>query len=174
MTDRMPPNPPARLVLPSPFPYSFARGGESAVASSSSRTDVKQRLRYVQRVRDSKDFQRVYAGRQKVNTSTVIVCYSPNGMPLSRLGVSVGVKHGNAVRRNRIKRVFRAAFRAGAALLPRGFDYVLIPQSGVKEYSTAVVLASLTDAAKRIQARVNNAPKVSVETKKDTQGPQRT
>ena len=135
------------------------------MASGSSRAGVKQRLRYVQRVRDSKDFQRVYAGRQKVNTSNVIVCYSPNGLPLSRLGVSVGVKHGNAVRRNRIKRVFRAAFRGAAALLPAGLDYVLIPQSGVKEYSSAAVLASLTDAAKRIQSRLTSAPKAAA--KKD-------
>ena len=129
------------------------------MASSSSRAGVKQRLHAVQRVKDTKDFQRVYAGRQKVNTSTVIVCYSPNGLPLSRLGVSVGVKHGNAVRRNRIKRVFRAAYRAGAAALPGGYDYVLIPQTGVKEYSTAIVLAALSDAAKRIHARLNSAPK---------------
>jgi ribonuclease P protein component len=140
----------------------LAYGGEKTVASGPSlagpvdrsKDSSDQRLRPVQRVRDTKDFQRVYAGRQKVNTSNVIVCYSPNGLPHSRLGVSVGVKHGNAVQRNRIKRVFRAAFRQGRAHLPSGFDYVLIPQSGAREYSTAAMLASLTEAGKRVQARL--------------------
>ena len=115
-----------------------------------------QRLRPVQRVRDTKDFQKVYAGRQKVNTSSIIVCYSPNGLLHARLGVSVGVKHGNAVRRNRIKRVLRSAFRQGRASLPPGFDYVLIPQTGTREYAAATVLAALTDAGKRIQSRLKD------------------
>ena len=114
------------------------------------------RLRSVQRVRDTRDFQRVYAGRKKVSTSNVIVCYCPNGLTLARLGVSVGAKHGNAVRRNRIKRVFRAAFRLSQQRLPQGFDYVLIPQASVKEYTTAAVLEALNDAARRISKAVGS------------------
>jgi ribonuclease P protein component len=112
-----------------------------------------ERLRRAQRVRDSRDFQKVYASRQKIHAAGIIVCYLANGLPFSRLGLSVGSKHGNAVVRNRIKRVFRAAFRAGLKHLPIGFDYVLIPKDGAGEHSTATVLSALTDAGKKIEAR---------------------
>ena len=52
----------------------------------------------------------------------------PNGLPHSRLGLSVGKRiWKSAVRRNRIRRVFREAFRVRYDALPRGYDLVLIP-----------------------------------------------
>ena len=111
------------------------------------------RLRGAQRVRDSRDFQKVYASRQKVHATGIIVCYLANGLPFSRLGLSVGSKHGNAVVRNRIKRVYRAAFRAGARQMPAGFDYVLIPRDGSREHSTEAVLSALLEAGRKIEAR---------------------
>ncbi len=113
--------------------------------------DPRPTLHSVQRIRASAHFQRVYAARKSVNTSEVTVAYGPNGLGYSRLGVSVSTKHGNAVRRNRIKRVFRAAFREVRAALPVGFDYVLIPRKGVKEYATASMKKALLEAAKRIR-----------------------
>ncbi len=113
---------------------------------------LRPTLRAAQRVRASADFQRVYAARKSVNTPEVTVAYALNGLPHSRLGVSVGVKHGNAVRRARIKRVFRAAFREARAALPAGFDYVLIPRKGVTEYAMAAIKQALIDAAKRIRS----------------------
>jgi len=109
----------------------------------------KRRLSHAQRLHAPRDFERVYAGKQAVHASEVVVFYSPNGMQRARLGVSVSTKHGNAVRRNRIKRVFRAAYRQCQSILPQGFDYVLIPRKGVKEYSTALVAAALIKASKR-------------------------
>ncbi len=94
------------------------------------------RLRPHQRLRDPRDFQRVYAGQEALHGPTVVVFFRVNGLAFSRLGVSVGRKHGNAVRRNRIKRVLREAFRLSQRLLPSGFDFVLIPRRQVKEYRT--------------------------------------
>lgn len=108
-------------------------------------------LRAAQRVRAGSDFQRVYAARKSINAVAVTIAYGANGLAYSRLGVSVGVKHGNAVRRARIKRVFRAAFREARNDLPKGFDYVLIPRKGVREYVTSAVKKALVDSAKRIR-----------------------
>jgi ribonuclease P protein component len=110
----------------------------------------RERLSYSQRLHDPSDFQRVYAAQKSVKAPNVIVCFCPNGLPIPRLGVSVGKKFGNAVVRNRIKRVFRAAFRQSQHLLPPGFDYVLIPRHGVPEYRARDVLESLSGAASRI------------------------
>jgi len=95
----------------------------------------------------------VYAAQQAVRAPNLVVFVCPNGLQVARLGVSVSVKHGNAVRRNRIKRVLRAAFRQCRHLLPAGRDYVLIPRQGVENYTTAAVRATLVAMAPRIATR---------------------
>jgi ribonuclease P protein component len=51
----------------------------------------------------------------------------------SRLGIVVTRKIGNAVQRNRIKRVCREAFRTWPDLVPDGIDLVVIARQGADE-----------------------------------------
>jgi len=113
----------------------------------------RERLSYSQRLHDPKEFQTVYAAQTVIHAPKVVVFFCPNGARAARLGVSVGTKHGNAVRRNRIKRVFRAAFRQVQGLLPAGYDYVLVPRKGVKDYETAVIRAALEKMVKELRAK---------------------
>ena len=77
----------------------------------------------------SADFERTYAGRRSAQNATCRVVAAPNELPHSRLGLSVGKKYGNAVRRNRFKRLVREAFRLNRDKLPVGFDIVVIPRT---------------------------------------------
>jgi len=103
-----------------------------------------------QRLRDPAEFQRVYEAQEALHGPSMVIFFKPNGLAYSRLGVSVGRKHGNAVRRNRIKRVLREAYRRLQHHLPSGLDYVLIPRRGVKQYRTAEVLEILEGLARKI------------------------
>jgi len=107
-------------------------------------------LAHFQRLHEPKDFERVYAARKAVHTPSLVLFSCPNGLSFARLGVSVGSKHGNAVRRNRIKRVLRAAFRLSRHLLPPGNDYVLVPKRGAAECNTAAMCEVLERVARRL------------------------
>lgn len=55
------------------------------------------------------------------------VAVAPNGLEHARLGLSIGKRcWKGAVQRNRVRRVFREAFRTGLPELPPGIDIVLI------------------------------------------------
>jgi len=51
---------------------------------------------------------------------------APNNLNIPRFGVSVGRAIGNAVLRNRLKRLAREVFRLNQHQIPAGYDYILI------------------------------------------------
>jgi ribonuclease P protein component len=57
----------------------------------------------------------------------------------ARLGVVATKKIGNAVQRNRIKRLCRECFREWPELVPDGIDLVVIARSGAYELDLATV-----------------------------------
>ena len=90
------------------------------------------RFRREHRLVRGRDFQRVYREGSRARGSIMTVAAVPNGLPHPRLGLSVGrVVWKHAVRRNRVRRVLREAFRLELGALPPGVDLVLIPQKGV-------------------------------------------
>jgi ribonuclease P protein component len=74
------------------------------------------------------DFRRVYERRRSVSDGWLIVYACENGLPHLRLGLSVSRKVGGAVRRNRLRRLYREAFRLTRHEMPVGLDLVLIPR----------------------------------------------
>lgn len=80
------------------------------------------------RLRRRQDFQRAYRSGSRARGSILIVVAVENGGDGTRLGLSVGRKvWRHATRRNRVRRIFREAFRLEYESLPRGFDLILIP-----------------------------------------------
>src|SRR5207253_9192382 len=89
----------------------------------------KFRFRKAEHLRSPVDFRRVYARRCAASDAWLLVQACPNGLAFSRLGLSVSRKYGNAVKRNRLRRLYREAFRLSKHELPTGLDLVLIPRS---------------------------------------------
>ncbi len=81
-------------------------------------------------LRRPQDFRRVYDFRRSVSDGLLIVYAAPNGLAHLRLGLSVSRKVGQATYRNRLRRLYREAFRLTRHEMPAGLDLVLIPRGG--------------------------------------------
>ncbi len=88
---------------------------------------------YTEILNDNKDFLAIYR-KGKFSASKYSVIYvRPNGRPFNRLGITAGKKIGNAVHRNRAKRLIRLAYRFCEAELPVGIDVVIVARAAVCE-----------------------------------------
>jgi ribonuclease P protein component len=113
----------------------------------------RQRFRPAEHLRKPSDFRRVYERRRSASDRWLIVYACENGLPHSRLGLSVGRKIGNAVQRNRLRRLYREAFRLTRQEMPVGLDLVLIPRSS-GEPSLAELKRSLPQLVNQISRRL--------------------
>jgi ribonuclease P protein component len=75
------------------------------------------------------DFRRVYDRRCSASDARLIIYACPNDLPYLRLGLSVSRKVGGAVQRNRLRRLYREAFRLTRHEMPVGLDLVFIPRT---------------------------------------------
>jgi ribonuclease P protein component len=109
------------------------------------------------RVRHQAEFDRAYQARIFAADDVLVVNACPTDLPHPRLGLSVSRKVGNAVVRNRWKRLIREAFRLVQAELPGGVDLVVRPQKGAAEPELAAIQRSLVGLARRVARRIERA-----------------
>lgn len=109
------------------------------------------------------DFTRAYAAGGRAHGTGLTIVVHETGRTEARLGLSVSKKRARrAVRRNRIRRIFREAFRLELAELPPGLDVVMIATSG-DEPDLARVRAELLRLVPRARekARRKAAPETA-------------
>jgi ribonuclease P protein component len=121
------------------------------------------RFTSLQRLTHAKEFDAVFKARNSARGLRIIVHGLPNGLTWCRLGLSVGRKFGNAVARNRFKRLCREAFRIRQHELPQGWDWVLTPvlpaksdSEGKDRWRTITleeIVAELLDKTRQLQQR---------------------
>lgn len=108
-----------------------------------------EKLGKLDRLRTRDDISRVFRDGRGVSCGALRVLSLANALGRRRLGVAVATRHGSAVRRNRLKRLCREAFRACRAELPDGRDYVMLPRPGA-EHTFDGLCRALRSLAQRL------------------------
>lgn len=102
-----------------------------------------------------KDFDRAFRGGSRARAAVLLVVVHENDLGHSRLGLSIGKRiWRKANRRNRLRRLFREAFRLEYDALPQGFDIVLIPAAAGLETSLAAVRSELVSLCHKAHKRL--------------------
>jgi|SRR6516225_12359551 ribonuclease P protein component len=95
------------------------------------------------------DFRKVYDCRRSAADGWLLIYACDNGLPYLRVGFSVSRKVGQATRRNRLRRLYREAFRLTKHQMPTGLDLVLVPRS-----SREPTLPELQQSLPRLVAQI--------------------
>jgi len=104
-----------------------------------------------------KQFKAVLARNLRVSNAMLTLYMAENECGYPRLGVSVGKTCGNAVVRNRWKRLLREAFRQNQDKIPAGFDYLLMISYQWLKKTTKVEQPSFEQVKASFLALVNEA-----------------
>jgi len=99
---------------------------------------------HAHRLHGDRAFQAVFANKLRKNAGPLAVVALPNDAPHHRLGLSVSRRVGNAVKRHRVKRLLREAFRLNQHAWPGRYDLVVVvhPHDVLKLERYAELLAA--------------------------------
>ncbi len=83
-----------------------------------------------ERLLNREDFVNVNQAGKRYPTAHFTVILKQNGLGITRLGIIVSKKTGNAVKRNKVKRLIREFFRLHKTHFPQGYDIVIAAKKG--------------------------------------------
>lgn len=113
----------------------------------------RQQVKHTISLKQNHVFRRLYSkGRSAVSPYFVLYCKKNRG-PVSRLGITTGVKLGNAVKRNRARRRIRELYRAEEASLLAGYDLVVVARGRVLYGNFADMQRSFRQLTKKLELR---------------------
>jgi ribonuclease P protein component len=102
------------------------------------------------RLRSKLQFDAIYADGRRIDDRFFALRVKPNGLAHPRIGLAVAIKTaGNAVARNRIRRLVREAFRLAQHELP-AVDIVVSAKFPAREAPATTLRASLATLWQRV------------------------
>lgn len=88
-------------------------------------------MKHTVALKQNHEFRRLYSkGKSAVSPYFAVYCRKTK-RPISRLGITTGLKLGNAVKRNRARRRIRELYRTNESRLLLGYDIVVVARTRV-------------------------------------------
>ena len=102
-------------------------------------------------IKENKDFRRIYA-KGKTQVSPVLVTYvlKNNRSKNIRIGITTSKKIGNAVKRNRARRVIRESFRNLAPSVRYGYDIIFVARGKTPFVKSTDVFRAMSQQLKNL------------------------
>ncbi|WP_411676389.1 ribonuclease P protein component [Caproicibacter sp.] len=80
-------------------------------------------------IKQNREFQRIYSKGKSFVSPMLVTYVLKNRKDSLRMGITTSKKTGNAVRRNRSRRVIREAFRSMPREIRPGFDLIFVARA---------------------------------------------
>lgn len=97
-------------------------------------------------IKENHLFQRLYRIAKSEVTPFVVVYYKKTKLPYNRLGITATKKIGNAVERNRARRIIKEAYRLLEPEMIIGYDIVIVARKKTVSAKMQHVKQSLENA----------------------------
>lgn len=99
----------------------------------------------------NRDFRRLYSRGRHFAGGYVVVYATKNRLGINRLGLTAGKSVGNAVRRNRAKRLIRESYRIMETKLSSGYDFVIVARGRIDGKTLEQVSKDLNYVMKKLE-----------------------
>ncbi len=84
---------------------------------------------YTNTIKNNKTFLFIYKKGKCIVSKYIVIYVKKNNKPYNNIGIAAGKKIGNAVVRNRAKRVIRQAYRENEIDMPLGIDIIIVART---------------------------------------------
>ena len=103
-------------------------------------------------ITENTDFQRAYHRGKSCARPALVVYSNKNRVGICRVGITVSKKIGNAVERNRSRRIIRAAFQSVVKSygITGNYDLVFVARAKTKYLKTPQVEKAMTELLKEV------------------------
>ena len=117
----------------------------------------------IQSIKKRKDFLQLRKAKTSLIGNFLIINFNSSSIyDHISLGITVSKKHGNAVKRNFIKRRLRAIFIKNVKMLPKGYTFEIIPKEIIKNFDFLSIEQDFLKVIKKLNcSNPNNQLKIN-------------
>jgi ribonuclease P protein component len=108
----------------------------------------------IEKLLNREEFVNLNRSGRRHHTRHFVLIFKENGLSFARLGITVSKKIGNAVQRNRVKRLIREFFRLHRNHFPKGFDIVIAAKRNAISVNYSDITEELSEALTRRNFRI--------------------